>query len=246
MPADDEDSLPTKKAATGDVDAFLAKVAATPSRARAGGRRGRLMFAMDATASRQPTWDSAAQIQGEMFTETANLGGLDIQLAFYRGFGEFRVSQWTDNATELLRLMTSVICLAGETQIAKVLQHTVNEAKAGAVDALVFVGDCVEEDVDKLGARAGELGMLGVPAFIFHEGDDAIAAFAFQQIAKLSGGACVRFDRASAATLRELLGAVAVYAAGGRLALEDLARRRGGEVKRIAHQVKGDSSRGDG
>ena len=64
-----------------------------------------------------------------MFVETAALGGLDIQLAFYRGFGEFRVGRWTDNENELLKLMTSVFCLAGETQIGKVLQHAVN-AKA--------------------------------------------------------------------------------------------------------------------
>ncbi len=236
--ASEKDKLPSRKAAKSDVDAFLTKLAATPVGARTG-EPGRLMFAMDATASRQPTWDTAARIQGEMFQETSNLGGLDIQLAFYRGFGEFRVSGWTDNETELLRLMTSVTCLAGETQIAKVLQHAVNETKQRRINALVFVGDCVEEDVDALGRIAGELGILGVPAFMFHEGNDAIASFAFGQIAKLTGGAVCRFDASSAGALRDLLGAVAVFAAGGRPALEDMAERRGGEVKRIAHQMAG-------
>ncbi len=236
--ASDDDSLPSRKTLKSDVDAFLSKLAVTPV-GRRSGERGRLMFAMDATASRQPTWDSAARIQGEMFQETANLGGLDIQLAFYRGFGEFRVSGWTDNESELLRLMTSVTCLAGETQIGKVLQHAVNETKQRRVNALVFVGDCVEEDVDALGRIAGELGILGVPAFMFHEGDNAIASFAFQQIARLTGGAVCRFDASSAENLRNLLGAVAVFAAGGRPALEDMARRRGGDVLRIAHQVAG-------
>ncbi|MDA0998358.1 MAG: VWA domain-containing protein, partial [Proteobacteria bacterium] len=110
----------------GDVDAFLARVARAPARP-SGGKRGRLLFGMDATASRQPSWDTAARIQGEMFTATQALGGLDIQLAFYRGFGEFKVSQWTDNGTELSRLMTSVFCLAGETQIRKLLVHAANE-----------------------------------------------------------------------------------------------------------------------
>lgn len=231
------DELPQKKSASRDIEAFLNKVAATPAKRTPGVRR-RLMFAMDATASRQPTWDTAAHLQSEMFTATAEMGGLDIQLAFFRGFGEFRVSRWTDDARELQRLMSSVSCLAGHTQISKVLQHAVNAAKKERLNALVYVGDCIEEDVDKLGAIAGELGLLGAPAFMFHEGRDPVARFAFEQIAKLSGGACVSFDRDSADVLRDLLSAVAVYAAGGRAALEDKARLDGGAVLQITQQMK--------
>jgi len=236
------DDLPDKRSRPKDVDAFLSKVAATPKRARTNDQRGRLMFAMDATASRQPSWDTAASIQGQMFKETAALGGLDIQLAFYRGFGEFKVGPWSANERDLLRLMTSVFCLAGETQISKVLQHAVNEAKRDRLNALVFVGDCVEEDVDYLGKIAGELGLLGVPAFIFHEGQDPLAKFAFQQIATLSGGACLNFDHSSASMLKELLAAVAVYAAGGRAALEDKAKRDGGAVLQLTHQMNGNGA----
>ena len=220
-----------------DVQKFLSKVAAAPVRNKAG-EKGRLIFALDATASRQPAWDRACHLQGEMFQETAALGGLEIQLAYYRGFGEFRASPWTAESATLLRQMSAVFCLAGETQIRKVLQHAVNESKKHAVNALVFVGDCVEEDIDKLGAVAGELGLLGVPAFVFHEGRDPMAEFAFKQIATLTNGAYCRFDAASAQTLRELLRAVAVYAAGGRLALEDFARKKGGAILQIAHQIK--------
>jgi hypothetical protein len=220
------------------VDAFVEKMRATPT-VRKPGRRGRLIFAMDATASRQPAWDMAAEIQGEMFTETAALGGLDIQLVFYRGFGEFKVGPWTADAKSLLKLMTSVGCLAGQTQIGKVLQHARNETGKGRVNALVFVGDAFEEDIDAVGKAAGELGLLGVPAFMFHEGSDPIAGFAFQQVAKLTNGAYCQFDASSPQVLRDLLSAVAVYAAGGRPALEDMARKRGGEVLKIAHQVKG-------
>lgn len=234
------DDLPDKKKSSTDIDAFLSKVATTPAR-RAAGKRGRLMFAMDATASRQPTWDTAAQIQGEMFSETASLGGLDIQLGYFRGFGEFRVSGWTDNEKELLRLMTSVFCLAGQTQIGKVLQHAVNEAKRDRLNALIYVGDCMEEDIDRLGAIAGEMGLLGVPAFMFHEGNNPIARFGFEQIAKLSGGAYVSFDRSSGHTLKQLLGAVAVFAAGGRAALEHKAKRDGGDVLKLSHRLRGQS-----
>jgi hypothetical protein len=232
-------NLPGKaKSSPTEVDAFLKKLSATPA-TKAPGTRGRLLFAMDATASRQPTWDRAAQIQGEMFHETAALGGLEIQMAFYRGFGEFQASKWTDNQKVLLRLMTSVTCLAGETQIAKVLRQAVNETKKKKVNALVFIGDSVEEDVDHLGVVAGELGLMGVPAFMFYEGDNPITQFAFKQIAQLTNGACCQFDASSAQVLKDLLSAVAVYAAGGRKALESLAAKKGGDVLRLSHQVKG-------
>jgi hypothetical protein len=234
----DDSKTPSQRRASGDVDGFLETLAKTP-KVNAPGRRGRLIFALDATASRQPTWDQAAQIQGEMFLQTAALGGLEIQLCCYRGFGEFKVSPWLTRSADLLRMMTSVFCRAGRTQIRKVLKHAINETKAHRVAAVVFVGDCVEEDVDELGSLAGELGVLGVPAFMFHEGNDPIAAFAFKQIAHLTRGAYCRFDPGAAETLKELLGAVAVFAAGGRRALEDLAGRRGRGVRQIAHQIKG-------
>jgi hypothetical protein len=182
-----DEKLPSTSSQT-DVDAFLKKVAAVPV-VRPAGERGRLIFAMDATASREPTWDHACHIQAEMFKETAALGGLEIQLAYYRGFGEFQAGSWASSADALLRTMTGVRCLAGHTQIGKVLKHAIAETKAKKVDAMVFVGDCLEEDIDQLGQLAGELGLLGVPCFLFHEGRDEIAARAFQQIARLTGGA---------------------------------------------------------
>lgn len=235
--ASDERRLPDTASAASDVDRFLTKLAATPN-AKPSSQRGRLIFAMDATASRQPTWDHAAQIQGEMFLATAALGGLELQLCFYRGFGEFKISPWLLRSEDLIRLMTSVGCRAGQTQIHKVLKHAANETRRRKVSALVFVGDCAEENVDRLGALAGELGVHGVPAFMFHEGQDPHAAFAFRQIAKLSGGAYCRFDSGSADALKDLLRAVAVFAAGGRPALQDLARRSKGEVLQIARQME--------
>ncbi len=138
----------------------------------------------------------------------------------------------------MLRRMTGVFCLAGHTQIAKVLKHAVEETKRRKVGALVFVGDCLEEDIDKLGHLAGELGLLGLPCFMFHEGQDAIAAKAFQQIARLSGGAFCPFDANAPQQLRDLLSAVAVYAAGGRKALADYSQKHGGVVRRLTHQIK--------
>lgn len=231
-----EKTLP-KKTSKSEVDAFLSKVAQSPV-PHEPGTRGRLIFAMDATASREPTWDRASHIQAEMFQETAALGGLDVQLAYYRGFREFNAGPWIDDPQKMLRRMTGVYCLAGHTQIARVLKHAIAETKRQKVNALVFVGDCLEEDIDRLGHLAGQLGLLGLPAFMFHEGRDQIAARAFQQIARLSGGAFCPFDANAPGQLRDLLSAVAVYAAGGRRALSHYSDKRGGVVKQLTHQLK--------
>jgi hypothetical protein len=225
-------------ATAAEVDAFLAKVRATPSAPRQG-PKGRLIFAMDATASREPTWDRAAQIQAAMFQETRDLGGLEVQLVWYRGFGEFDASPWCSSADELLPRMTRVYCAAGLTQIGRVLKHAADEAGRGPVHALVFVGDCMEEDLDALAGAAGQLGLLGVPAFVFQEGRDPLAERAFRDIARLSGGAWCPFDANSPQLLKDLLSAVAVFAAGGRKALEAFGRRRGGAVLQLTHQLGG-------
>jgi hypothetical protein len=217
----------------GAVDAFLRKLAATPAPRPAGGR-GRLVFAMDATASREPTWDRACHIQAEMFEATRALGGLEVQLVFYRGFRECLASAWTADAAELQRRMTAVRCLGGQTQIARVLSHTLSQAGKAPVGALVFVGDAFEEDLDRCCHLAGELALKGVPAFLFHEGGDPVARAAFEQVARLSGGACCPFDGASAQQLRDLLGAVAAYAAGGRRALADYSRGRSAPAVQLA------------
>jgi hypothetical protein len=228
--------LPTKSSSA-DVSAFLDKLARTPA-LRTGGAAGRLIFAMDATASREPSWDRACQIQAEMFKETAMLGGLEVQLVYYRGFGECKASKWADSADKLLRAMTGVRCLGGTSQIGRVLQHAISETERRKVNALVFVGDCMEEDIDALCDLAGKLGVLGVPVFVFQEGNNIVATRTFPQIARLSGGAWCRFDAGSAQQLRELLSAVAVYAAGGRVALEHYGKRAGEAVLRIASQLK--------
>lgn len=234
--ADGKSKVPSK-AGSREVSEFLEKLAMTPAVRSAEGR-GRLVFAMDATASREPTWDRACHIQGEMFKATDQLGGLEVQLVFFRGFGECKSSAWVDSSAALVRSMTAVRCLGGRTQIGKVLKHTIRETKKRKVNALVYVGDCMEEDVDELCHTAGQLGVLGVPMFVFHEGNDITAMRAFRQFARLTNGAYCGFDAASADQLRELLAAVAVYAAGGLRALENMGSRGGKAVAQITSQLK--------
>jgi len=233
-----DDHLP-EKSSRQDIQSFVEQSKRVPAKG-GGEKRGRLVFALDATASRQPTWDRACEIQSEMFLATDKLGGLEVQLCFYRGFGEFRATPWYTSPDKLVKQMTSVHCLGGLTQIGKVLRHTLKEARESKVNALVFIGDCVEENADHLAHQAGQLGILGVPAFLFHEGNNPDTVRVFRQIAKLTRGAACPFDHGSAAQLRDLLGAVAVYAAGGWRALERFGDGRHAAVKQLTRQLDPD------
>lgn len=218
--------------ADADIDAFLAEARElAPPR---GAASGRLIFALDATMSREPTWDRAAAVQAGMFAEAEAAGGLAIQLAWFRGIGEFRAGPWTRSAADLRRAMTGVACRAGPTQIGRVLAHALAETGRAPVAALVYVGDCCEEPPDPLLARASELGMLGTRVFAFQEGGDPAAEEVLRGAARLSGGSWARFDPASPSALRRLLSAVAAYAAGGPRALEDYHRRLGERVLALA------------
>jgi hypothetical protein len=206
-----------------DISAFL-KTAAAVGPPKVPGERGRLVFALDATASREPTWGMAQEITGQMFTEAAKVGTLDIQLVFFRGMGECRSSGWIADAPRLKELMRKVACLGGQTQIGRVLAHAAEEVVERRVHALVYVGDAMEESLDDLCAKAGRLAMAKVPVFLFLEGGDPNAEHAYREIARITRGAFARFDPGAAAQLAELLRAVAVFASGGRLALTDAAK----------------------
>ncbi len=223
--------------ATADVQAFLDTVRDMP-RVREKASRGRLLFAMDATASREPTWDMACQIQGDMFAEASTLGGLDVRLLFYRGYRELKTTPWVSSAAKLIPYMTRVRCLGGQTQLERMLDYAIRLDSERKIDAMVFVGDALEEEIDAVCAKAGELGLRGVRCFLFQEGHLDYAERGFRQVAQLTSGAYCRFDAGSAAQLKALLGAVAVYAAGGRRALLSHGEKWGGEVLAIAHQVK--------
>ncbi len=216
-----------------EIDAFLkaARDLEPPSQAAA----GRLIFALDATMSRQPTWDLACGLQGAMFEAAGSVGGLSVQLTYFRGLSETRASRWVGDARALGAMMERIDCRGGRTQIGKVLSHARREAAARPVAALVYVGDCMEENVDELCSRAGELALLGVKAFMFHEGPDPTAARAFREIARITGGVYLPFDARAADELRALLGAVAAYAAGGRKALQ---AQGGAAAKRLLADLR--------
>ena len=214
-----------------EIDAFLSEAQQV---APVAGTAARLVFALDATMSRQPTWDLASGVQASMFDAAASVGGLSVQLVYFRGMSECRASRWVADPRSLRALMAKIRCESGGTQIGRVLRHVGEEGGRGPVKALIYVGDAIEEGMDGLCAAAGEIGLLGTKVFMFHEGGDPMVASAFAEIARLAGGAALAFDARAPASLEALLRAVAAYATGGATALTRLAARDGGARRLVA------------
>jgi hypothetical protein len=210
--------------------------------------RGRLIFGVDCTASRESTWDMAAKLQAQMFEQAAMVGGLEVQLVYYRGHNEVRYSSWFSDPHELITRMQGIRCQAGATQIGRVLQHIRAENARKKVDAAIFVGDAVEEIPQELYDAAAGL----PPVFMFQEGD-GLALYVdqrgemiadhppqkvetiFRGLARLTNGAYARFDAGAAGRLGELLRAVAAFAVGGVGALADL---RTDSARKLLNQMK--------
>lgn len=224
----------TRTSSATDLADFLKSVKSAGS-----GNSGRLIFAMDATMSRQASWDRACAIQGDMFASVDDVGKLDVQLVYFRGFGECRASKWVNNGAALGNLMSRIDCRGGQTQIAKILNHANKEMATKKVAALVFIGDAMEENVDRLCQLAGELGLKGVKMFMFLEGNDSVAEAAFREMAKLTSGAFMRLGESSANDLSKLLSAIAVFASGGQKAMETMLESSGDRNSRLLlEQIK--------
>lgn len=219
------------------IDSFLTQLASAPPVKR-NSTQSRLMFAMDATASREHTWHLARKLQSDMFVQASLIGGLDIQLVYFRGYAECKSSPWVAQADTLHRFMSSVRCEAGATQIERVLKHALQATQKKPVNAVVYVGDCIEENIDRLGKLAGELRLLNAPLFIFQEGRDPVASSGFAQLAKVSGGVHCQFDSSSAGQLGQLLNAAALYATGGKQALQQFSLSQNSPIQALLKQLK--------
>jgi hypothetical protein len=207
------------------LDLYLDRLAAR-------GSTGKLIFALDATMSRQPTWDQACKLQAEMFSEAAGIGGLEIKVGFFRGAHELKFSPWVTDAKRLEKAMARIVCEGGYTQIARLLEEVRREHNKGSVGALVYVGDAAEEHIETLSLAAQQLGAAGIKAFMFQEDDDEDAEKAFREIARVTKGAYCKFSSGSAKELGELLRAAAAFAVGGMKALSQLgAQGKPGAVK---------------
>lgn len=221
-------AVPSAVAAFLDRAARLPALRAVPS---AEADPARLLFAVDATASRQPAWDAACAVQGEMFEAVGGTGRLAVSLAYWRGYGEFAATPWLTDPRDLARRMAEVSCLGGRTQVLRALDHALAEAgRVRRLGAVVLVGDAVEEAADPICHAAGALGARRVPVFCFQEGGDRAAEAVFRQVARLSGGAWAAFDARSPRTLADLLRAAAACARSGRAAVAALPGRAAASI----------------
>src|SRR5262249_2821872 len=208
---------------------FLQKVRATC---------GRLAFIIDATGSREHTWDAASQLQSEMFVEAGKFGTLEMQVTYFGGLNNVANSDWTGDAHELQHFMGRVRCDTGHTKYARALAHVRDEHRRQSINAVILIGDMLEEEPRML---YDAVGGLGVPCFCFQEGDDFRHAEtlalreAFTEMARLTKGAYCAFDSSSIGQLRELLRAVAAFATGGLTALAD---QRTDSARKLLGQLK--------
>jgi len=165
--------------------------------------RGRLVFSIDATASRQRAWHIARDLQAKMFIEAGSVGTLNLQLVYYGG-SVCRASRWASRGEELARWMSPIQCETGVTQIERVLRHALREHERTPVQGITFIGDAMEEDLGVLGALADELGTAGVPLHMFQEGNDAAVRNAFRLLALKTGGTHSAFNPAVPKTIERL------------------------------------------
>ncbi len=212
-----------------DLDLFIKKLSSVPKTYN--NPSGKILFGLDATASRQPMWDRASHIQAEMFEASLSLGGLEMQVAYYQGFSNFTAFPWCSDSKKIINYMDSVQCLGGLTQINKFLVHALYELKKTKINAIVFIGDCMEENPDIILNNVGKIGLKGVPMFIFQEGNNPEANFVFGEMARITNGFHTIFNSSSSSTLKNLLKAIAIFVAGGKEGLRKNIKIAPNEIK---------------
>lgn len=193
----------------------LAKILANESRPR-------LLFTMDATASREASWNVAKEITGAMFEAVP--GALDVALAYHGGGRLQEITPFSPESKAFLDKVHMVRCTAGKTALNQILAQATQITR---LKALIYVGDCFEDSPTDAVELAGQLKLRGVRCFLFHDAssktlgyDVETARTVFASIAKITGGALLPFDESSPQMVKALLEAISVYAAQGIKALE--------------------------
>jgi hypothetical protein len=187
---------------------------------------GRLIVALDLTASRAESLIQARIATAQMFAAIKAVGKVTIKLAYWRG-DECKTTAWHDDADKITGAMLSLSCKTGTTQICRVLKQALAEKEK--LSGVVLVGDHSEDIPEELLDLAATLGGRSIPLFIFHEVVDhdqrALQARpVFEQMAKLSGGVYSEFRPDSGAILRELLSTVAAFSAAGHEGVKQIAQ----------------------
>ena len=195
--------------------------------------RPRLIFAVDATASREPAWAAARQVTDALVK--ALPGALDVALAVHGGSRVHTFTAFTNNANTLRDRAAGVACRGGTTRLLPILAASL---KHPAVRVVVYIGDVFEESVIQGQRLADAMGAQGTKLIVLHDTADPGArrdAEVFWDLAKRTGGCVLPFDASASGRLRDLLSAVAVYAVGGEKLLRERRHDMPGAVALLEH-----------
>jgi len=174
-------------------------------------RRPRLVFGVDATASREPTWASAKSITDRMFE--AIPGALDVALAVHGAGQVHTFTEFSADVDQFRRQASAVRCQAGNTQLCELMQRTLD---AGGVRVMSYVGDAFEESRAEAYALADRFRLRGIKAVLLADAADEATLEVFREIADRTGGAVLDFRATELGLMGDLLAAVATLAIGGR------------------------------
>ena len=251
IPDDAPPSAPAAPAQTGGVLARLrmatSAVTAAVARLSALGHaeppaetgtlvRPRLVFAVDATASREPAWAVARLVTDALVK--ALPGELDVAFAVHGGSRVHTFTAFTNDATTLRDRAAGVACEAGLTRMLPILSASLRRPAVGVV---IYVGDVFEESVVQGRRLADAMGEQGTKLIVLHDTADPAArrdAEVFWDLAKRTGGCVLPFDTSASGRLREILSAVAVYAVGGEKLLRERRHDLPGALALLEHLGK--------
>jgi hypothetical protein len=196
-------------------------------------RRPRLVFAVDATASREPAWAAARKVTDALVK--ALPGELDVALAVHGGSRVHTFTGFTNDPATLRDRAAGVTCEAGITRLLPILSASL---KQSSVRVIVYIGDVFEESIPQGRHLADSLGLRGTKLIVLHDTADPSArrdAEVFWDLAKRTGGCVLPFDASASGRLRDILSAVAVYAVGGEKLLRERRDDLPGAVALLEH-----------
>ncbi len=190
-----------------------------------------ICFVIDATGSRQHSWQQAQRTQAEMFDAVKSAGNLKLSIVCHRGN---RVSDLGTFATpaDAKRSMAAVSCEAGNTEIIGSLKAAMGKKPS----TIIMIGDCFEENFGDLQQVCSKLAAEQIRVYAFVEGNDPNGQHAYKMAADLTGGIFQPFG--SGLDLSDLCVAAAVFDVGGQQAFDKLIASGHAGAKALEHQVK--------
>jgi hypothetical protein len=198
--------------------------------------RPRLVFAVDATASREPAWSAARQVTDALVKTLP--GALDVALAVHGGSRVHTFTAFTSDANTLRDRAAGVTCQAGVTRLLPILAASLKQQR---VQVVIYIGDVFEEGVIHGRRLADAMGAQGTKLIVLHDTADPTSrrdADVFWDLANRTGGCVLPFDASAPSRLRDLLSAVAVYAVGGEKLLRERRHDLPGAVALLDHLGK--------